>query len=38
MTANARVVEALLFVASEPLDVKDLAACAGIAEIGRAHV
>ena len=32
MTPNARLIEALLFVASEPLDVKDLAACAGIAE------
>ena len=30
--AERRLIEALLFVASEPLDVKDLAACAGIAE------
>ena len=32
MSEHARVVEALLFTASEPLDVKTIATCAGIGE------
>ena len=32
MTGNARIVEALLFVASEPIDAKAIAAAAGLTE------
>ena len=32
MSEHARVVEALLFTASEPLDAKTIATCAGIGE------
>ena len=32
MSPNARVIEALLFIASEPLDERTLAACAGLGE------